>query len=74
MKRAMIDPKICRKCDVCKVNLKCTEKAVILEEKNDTPFIDFYKCRGCMKCKQFCEHGSVLEEIKPCDGNSLRSW
>ena len=74
MKRAMIDPKICRKCDVCEVDANCPQKAVILEEKNDTPWIDFYKCRGCMKCKQFCENGSVLEEIKPCDGNSLRSW
>jgi len=74
MKRALIDPKICRKCDICEVNAKCTEKAVILEEKNDTPWIDFYKCRGCMKCKQYCKHSSVLEEIKPCDGKSATSW
>ena len=74
MKRALINPKICRKCDDCEVNAKCPEKAVILEEKNDTPWIDFYKCRGCMKCKLFCRYGSVLEETKPCDKNSLRSW
>jgi flavoprotein len=74
MKRALIDPKICRNCDVCEVNAKCPQKAVIKEDDNDKPWIDFYKCRGCMKCKQFCEHGSILEEIKPCDGGFSQTW
>ena len=74
MKRALIDPKICRKCDVCEINAKCPQKAIILEEKNDMPWIDFYKCRGCMKCKQLCKNSAVLEEIKPCDGSFSPSW
>jgi len=74
MKRAMINPEKCHRCNTCEVEAKCPEKAIIREEQTDMPWIDFYKCRGCMECKLFCRHGSVLEEAKPCDRNSLRSW
>jgi len=74
MKRAMIDPKTCRKCDACDVDSKCPQKAVIREEPTDTPWIDFQLCRGCMKCKLFCANGAVLEEIKPCNGGFASSW
>ena len=74
MKRAMVDPKMCNNCDICEVDAKCMEKAVIREDKTDKPYIDFYKCRGCMKCKQYCKYSSILEETKPCDRNFLKSW
>jgi len=74
MKRAMVEPKACKKCDVCEVDAKCPQKAVILEDKNNIPWIDFYKCRGCMKCKLYCKQGSVFEETKPCDGRFSPSW
>ena len=74
MKRAMIDPKICKTCNICEVDSQCPQNAVIREDKGDTPWVDFYKCRGCMKCKLFCNNGAVLEEIKPCDGKSSPSW
>jgi len=74
MKRALIDPKICHNCNTCDVEEKCPQKAVIREDKSDKPWIDFYKCRGCMKCKLFCKNDAVLEETKPCDGNFAPSW
>jgi len=74
MKRAMIDPKICRNCDICQVEINCPQKAVIREEAADKPWIDFYHCRGCMKCKSFCKNNAIIEEIKPCDGKFAKSW
>ena len=74
MKRALIDPDKCKNCETCAVNADCPEKAVIREEKNDRPWIDFYKCRGCMKCKQYCLNDAILEELKPCNGGFAQSW
>jgi len=73
MKRALINPEKCRNCDVCAVSVNCPETAVIREEKADKPWVDFYKCRGCMKCKGFCQNGAVLEEARPC-GTNLLGW
>ena len=74
MKRAIIDPEKCNNCDVCIVNEQCPEKAIIREEKTDKPWVDFYKCRGCMKCRKFCEHSAVIEALKPCNGGFASSW
>jgi len=74
MKRSMVDTKICRGCDICEVDAGCPQKAVIPEEKNDKPWINFYKCRGCMKYKTLCKNGAVLEETKPCDEKFTKSW
>jgi len=75
MKRALIDPDKCKSCDPCSVETNCPQQNVIIrEDKADKPWIDFYKCRGCMKCKQFCENGAILEEIKPCDPSAMTSW
>jgi flavoprotein len=74
MKRAMVNPDKCKYCETCAIEENCLSKAVIREEKKDMPWIDFYKCRGCMKCKQFCLYDAVLEEIKPCNGNLLETW
>jgi len=74
MKRAMIDPDKCKNCDVCGVDEKCPQQAVIREAKADKPWVDFQLCRGCMKCKTYCVNGAVLEEIKPCNGGFSSSW
>jgi Pyruvate/2-oxoacid:ferredoxin oxidoreductase delta subunit len=74
MKRALISPENCRNCHECNVATLCPQKAIIQEEPTDQPWIDFYKCRGCMKCKQFCANGAVLEELKPCDGSFAQTW
>ena len=74
MKRALIDPAKCKSCDPCAVDEKCPQKAIIRELPTDPPWVDFYRCRGCMKCVKFCENGAVLEELKPCNGGFARSW
>jgi MinD superfamily P-loop ATPase len=74
MKRAMVDPVKCVNCPICNVAEKCPQKAIIREEVTDKPWIDFYNCRGCMKCKVFCEYEAIIEETKPCDGKFAKSW
>ncbi len=74
MKRAMIDPSRCVKCQSCKVETDCTQRAVIKESPDDKPWIDFQLCRGCMKCKIFCPNGAVVEIVQPCNGSSKMSW
>jgi len=46
--------------------------AVIRESPADKPWIDFYRCSGCMKCKKFCPNGAMDEVLQPC--NLRRSW
>jgi len=74
MKRAMVDPAKCVSCSICLVEEKCPEKAIIREETTDKPWIDFYHCRGCMKCKVNCEYEAIIEITKPCDGGFAQSW
>jgi TPP-dependent indolepyruvate ferredoxin oxidoreductase alpha subunit len=75
MRRALIDPTICKSCDPCAVEMKCEQKNVVIrEDRADKPWIDFNKCRGCMKCKQFCEYNAILEEAKPCNPSFMTTW
>ena len=74
MKRALINPENCRSCPECNVAALCPQKAIIREQSTDKPWVDFQLCRGCMKCKKFCENGAILEEIKPCNGGFAKSW
>ena len=74
MKRALINPDKCGNCFECNVVALCPQKAMIREEPTDKPWVDFLLCRGCMKCKDFCNNGAVLEEIKPCTGGRAMSW
>jgi len=74
MKRALINPEVCQKCQECAVALLCPQNALIREEPADIPWVDFMLCRGCMKCKTFCRNGAVLEEVKPCNGGFSQSW
>lgn len=74
MRRALIDPKNCQNCVTCNVAVECPQKAIIREEPTDMPWVDFLMCRGCMKCKDFCNYDAVLEEAKPCNSGRLISW
>ncbi|MHB9139681.1 MAG: 4Fe-4S binding protein [Victivallaceae bacterium] len=47
---------------------------VYTEKKDDKPWIDFYYCRGCLKCKPACPSGAVGEIIQPCNGKGRMSW
>ena len=74
MKRAMINPANCKNCQPCEVEIGCLHKAVIKETPDDKPWIDFYLCAGCMKCKVFCPNKAIEEIMQPCDSNRKMGW
>jgi Pyruvate/2-oxoacid:ferredoxin oxidoreductase delta subunit len=74
MKRAIIKLDICKNCATCLVEQNCVNTAIIRESKEDKPWIDFYKCRGCMKCISYCQNKAVGEIIHSCDGNPSMGW
>ncbi len=74
MKRAIILPEVCRNCECCEAGKVCPQDAFIREKEDDKPWIDFYQCRGCLKCKPACPYGAVGEIIQPCNGKGKMSW
>lgn len=74
MKRAMVNPAICKNCQPCEVEKGCLHKAVIKETPDDKPWIDLYLCAGCMKCKVYCPNRAIVEIAQPCDANRKMSW
>jgi len=74
MKRALIHPDICRNCQPCQVEANCPMKAVLREQNNEKPWVDFYMCSGCLKCKAFCPNHAVEEITHPCDGKGRMGW
>lgn len=74
MKRAVVDPENCINCETCLVEINCPNHAIIREDPSDKPWIDFYKCRGCMKCTSYCNGNAVNEISRPCDGNARMGW
>lgn len=74
MKRALIVQKLCQSCAACKVQEFCTRGAILREEPTDRPWVDFYQCSGCMKCKPVCPNGAVDEISQPCTGQRRMSW
>ncbi len=48
--------------------------AVIREAASSRPWIDFYRCAGCMKCKSYCANRAVEEIAHPCDGKGRMGW
>lgn len=74
MKRALIQPKQCRNCSVCNVDAQCPMKAVFREDPSEKPWVDFYRCSGCMVCKGLCPHDAIEEIAHPCDGKQKMGW
>ena len=66
MKKVIIIPIKCKNCDPCDVEIICEKKAVFREEKSDKPWIDSYKCSGCLKCKPVCKYQALEELTNPC--------
>ncbi|MEI6101091.1 MAG: hypothetical protein WCP73_04555 [Eubacteriales bacterium] len=54
MKRAVIVSENCLNCVPCPVESNCSNHAIIREEPTDKPWVDFYMCSGCLKCKALC--------------------
>ena len=74
MKRAMIEPGRCGNCASCIVELNCEKRAIIRESVEDKPWIDFYHCTGCMKCKSLCPKEAVVEISHPCNAKPGKGW
>ena len=74
MRRAMIKPDRCLACDVCAVATVCTFQAVIREEPDAKPWIDFIRCSGCHKCKSVCRGQAMEYVVQPCTGRRQMSW
>ena len=74
MKRALIRPDKCINCQPCEVERQCAMTAVFREQANERPWVDFYRCSGCLKCKVICVSGAIEEIYHPCDGRGRMGW
>jgi len=50
-----INPQLCVRCQKC--SYSCPSKAIFF--RNSLRFVDFNKCRGCLKCVDVCEHNAI---------------
>ena len=74
MKRALIRPEKCSNCQPCEVEEAMRDESSVPGEANERPWVDFYRCSGCLKCKTICV-GEAIEEIcQPCDGRGRMGW
>ena len=74
MKRALIRPDKCINCKPCEVEEQCPMKAVFREEASERPWVDFYRCSGCLKCKTICVSEAIEEICQPCVGRGQMGW
>ena len=74
MRRPLVNPDICQNCQPCRASAACQSQAFLREEAGDKPWIDFYRCRGCMHCKTACVNGAIEELVQPCSGGRRMSW
>ncbi|MHB0913193.1 MAG: ATP-binding protein [Armatimonadota bacterium] len=74
MKRAIINPDLCLNCSPCPVEESCSMQAAFRESPGDKPWIDFYRCSGCLDCKRLCPHGAIEEVAHPCEGKGRIGW
>ena len=74
MKRALIQPGRCINCDPCPVQQVCQRQAVIRESPSDKPWVDFYRCAGCLKCKPSCPACAIEEIAQPCTRRGRMGW
>ncbi len=74
MKRALIVPDRCENCETCAIAKGCSREAVIRESPTEKPWVDFYRCAGCLECRSLCPHRAVEEISQPCDGGGRMGW
>ncbi len=74
MKRALIRPDRCSNCNPCEVEEQCEMKAVFREAADEKPWVDFYLCSGCLRCKPVCPAAAIEEITQPCNGWGRMGW
>ena len=74
MKRALIQPQTCTGCVPCIIEEICDKHAIIRESKEEKPWVDFYMCAGCMRCKAYCPYNAIEEITQPCNGQRKMGW
>ena len=77
MKRAIIDPEKCNNCVDCNVQKCCPMGAVFREtgaSSKEKPWIDFYMCSGCLKCKTACLFEAIKLIVQPCTIKGRTTW
>ena len=50
-----INTELCVRCQRCMYS--CSPKAIFF--KNSMRYVDYDKCKGCLKCVDVCEHGAI---------------
>ena len=74
MKRALVHPDRCRGCRPCVAEGECPKGAFFREVPEEKPWVDFYRCSGCLKCKPACLHAAIEEIAQPCTGTGRVGW
>ncbi|MDO9549250.1 MAG: DUF362 domain-containing protein [Candidatus Marinimicrobia bacterium] len=59
--KPVIDPKLCRKCNVCIEQCPVVPKALFWKNENRScpPVYDYQKCIRCYCCQEVCPHGAI---------------
>lgn len=50
-----INPQLCIRCQKC--SFSCPKKAIFF--KNSLRYVDYNKCKGCLKCVDVCERNAI---------------
>ena len=49
-------------------------QAFFRETPDEKPWVDFYKCGGCLNCKPLCPARAIEAISRPCDARGRRGW
>ena len=74
MQRALIQASKCRNCQPCPPAEQCPMQAFFRETAGEKPWVDFYKCGGCLNCKPLCPARAIESISQPCNGKGRKGW
>jgi Fe-S-cluster-containing hydrogenase component 2 len=74
MQRALVLIRTCLNCRPCPPEEQCQMKAFFRDPPDEKPWVDFYKCGGCLKCKPLCPANAIEPISHPCDSKARRGW
>ena len=63
-----INPNLCVRCQRCMYS--CHPKAIFF--RDTLRYVDYNKCKGCLKCVEVCEHGAI--EVISLDEGKLKGF